>query len=55
MKTDINYSINMRGFEATLGGSTSNAKAGLRTRRTSWFQMNAYKMIAKRAIKKASK
>lgn len=49
MKTDIHYSINARGYD------TSAPKKGayLATRTTSHFQMGAYKMIAKKAIKRA--
>lgn len=48
----IHHSINLRGFDSTVGPF---ARAGKRTRRTSHFTRNAYKMIFNRSMIWAAK
>lgn len=48
MKTDINYSINMRGYDHT----QHHGNGGYPVLRKSSYTMGGYKMIAKKAIKR---
>lgn len=46
---NINKSINLRGYDSTVGMHSSSSS---RIRKTSYYLMNAYKMIVRKCNKK---